>query len=150
MQAWDSGAASIHLLTGETCVLSSLVSDYPIQQGHAHLLQSIRDPAGQDIIVPTLSQWLCAAVVTVYAEPVEIVVFLGNWCAMEEGVTLVQQMGVALVLITGSIPNRVAVTISIKMQLLREVPATKTPRYTSSRNTGNVGACQIPGGKWCL
>uniref|UniRef100_A0A663EYR4 Uncharacterized protein n=1 Tax=Aquila chrysaetos chrysaetos TaxID=223781 RepID=A0A663EYR4_AQUCH len=136
LQAWDSGAASIHLLIGEKNLLTK---DNQIQQGYAQL-QNIRGPDGQDIIAPTLHQWLRAAVLTAYAEPAKLVSSLRKWCTMEEGINLVQQMGMAHALVTGSNPDRVAVT-SIKMQFLRGVPASLKPSIipAATNAMGNIG-----------
>lgn len=105
-------------------------------------MQNIRDPDGQDIIAPTLYQWLCAAVLTAYAEPVKLVLSLGNWCTIEEGINLVRQMGMAHALITRSNPDRVTVTRIIKMQLLRGAPASLIPLIIPAATNAavNVGA----------
>ena len=116
------------------------MSDDQIQRGYAQL-QNIRGSDGQDIIAPTLYQWLCAAVLTAYAEPVKLVSSLGNWCTMEEGINLVRQMAMAHALIMGSSPDRVAAMRSIKMQLWRGAPASLKPLIVPSVTnvTGNVG-----------
>ena len=82
-----------------------------------------------------------AAVLTAYAEPVKLVLSLGNWCTMEEGSNLVWQMGMAHVLITGSNPDSVAVTRIIKMQLLRGAPASLNPLIIPAvaNAAGNAG-----------
>ena len=107
-------------------------------------MQNIRGPDGGDIIAPTLYQWLCAAVLTAYAEPVKLTSSLANWCTMKEGINLARQMGMAHALVTGSNPDRVAVTRSIKMQFLRGAPASLKPLILPAVTNamGNVGTLE--------
>lgn len=141
LRAWDTGAASIHLSVSEKDLLSPITHDDQIQRGYVQL-QNIRDPDGQDIIASTLYQWLCAAVLTAYAKPVELVLFLGKWSTTEEGIHLVRQMGMAHALIMGSNPDRVTVTRVMKMRLLRGAPASLAPLITPAviNVTSNAGA----------
>lgn len=141
LRAWDSGAASIHLIAGEKDLLSPIANDGQIQRGYAQL-QNVRGPDGRDVVAPTLYQWLCAAVLTAYAEPVELVSSLGSWCTIEEGINVVWQMGMAHALVAGSNPDSIAVTRSIKMQFLRGAPASLKPLIIPAvtNATGNIGA----------
>uniref|UniRef100_A0A8C8B5N5 Uncharacterized protein n=1 Tax=Otus sunia TaxID=257818 RepID=A0A8C8B5N5_9STRI len=141
LQAWDSGAASINSLVGEKDLLNPIANADQIQRGYAQL-QNIRGPDGGDIIAPTLYEWLCAAVLTAYAEPVKLVSSLTNWCTMKEGINLARQMGMAHALVTGSNPDRVAAMRSIKMQFLRGAPASLKPLVIPAvtNDKGNVGA----------
>lgn len=92
--AWNSGAASICLLMDEKDLLSPIAGDDQIHRGYAQL-QNIRDPDGQVIIERKLYQWLYAAILTAYADPVVLASSLRNWYTMEEVINLVRQMGMA-------------------------------------------------------
>uniref|UniRef100_A0A663EF42 Uncharacterized protein n=1 Tax=Aquila chrysaetos chrysaetos TaxID=223781 RepID=A0A663EF42_AQUCH len=131
MVLWLFPPASIHLLAGEKDLLSPIANDDQIQRGYAQL-QNVRDPDGRDIIAATLYQWLCAAVLTAYAEPVELVSSIGSLCTMEEGINLVWQMGMAHAIVVGSNPD----------SFLRRAPASLKPLIIPAvtNATGNVGA----------
>lgn len=61
----------------EKDLLSPIDGDDQIQRGYAQL-QNTRDPDGQVIIERKLYQWLCAAILIAYADPVELASSLRN------------------------------------------------------------------------
>uniref|UniRef100_A0A8B9Z4H2 Uncharacterized protein n=1 Tax=Buteo japonicus TaxID=224669 RepID=A0A8B9Z4H2_9AVES len=125
LRAWDSGAASVHLLAGEKYLLSPIAKDDQIQRGYILLHLCCINGCAQ-----------------AHTELVKLVLPLGNWYTMEEGINLVWQMGMAHVLVKGSNPDRVAVTRSIKMQFLRGAPAPLKPLIMPAVTNamGKVGA----------
>lgn len=70
----------------EKDLLSPTASEDQIQWGYAQL-QNIRGPDGQDAAAPTLYKRLGTAVLIAYADAANLVLFLRNWCTMEEGIS---------------------------------------------------------------
>uniref|UniRef100_A0A8B9PFB1 Uncharacterized protein n=1 Tax=Apteryx owenii TaxID=8824 RepID=A0A8B9PFB1_APTOW len=141
VRAWDAGAGSLSLVREELNLMSPLSTDAQVQY-YLTQLTALRVGAGNIIVAPTLYQWLCAAVVGAYPSTDELAATVGAWRTLEEGINVLQQLGVAIGLADGEGPDGVEITWQMKTQLLRGAPSALKPLLFGivMPATGTVGA----------
>uniref|UniRef100_A0A8C3JKN9 Uncharacterized protein n=1 Tax=Calidris pygmaea TaxID=425635 RepID=A0A8C3JKN9_9CHAR len=141
LRVWDGAAASIHLILSEKDLLSPITTDDNIRRAYIQL-QNITGPDGQDIVAPTLYQWLCAVVLIAHPDPSQLAASLGPWHTIAEGITVLRQIGMAHALAMGANPDDVLVTKVMRMQFLKQASESLKPLIVSTVTdaTGTIGA----------
>lgn len=129
------------MLAAEKDLLCPISKNDSIQREFVQL-RNIRNADGQDITAPTVYQWLCAAVLRTHTDPRELMPSLGSWSTISDGTILLREMGMAHALLTGTSPDNIPITRSIRMELLKRAPVSVKPCLISTIQaaTGNVGA----------